>query len=419
VPQSTRRSSPVPRHARPRKQHPALRVLAVGLVAVLLGAVSLAGAVAQRLQGNVKHVDIAALVDRPTPTSTSGATEVADAHAARPVNVLLLGSDDRSGENAEIGGANGGMRSDTAIVMHVSADRRRVELVSIPRDSLVDIPACRLTNQKTTKPQRAAMFNSAFALGWDNGGDIASAAACTVTTVQATTGVPVDHVAVVDFAGFQKMVDAVGGVQICVPKAMSDDKTGLNLPAGLNALDGQTALQFARARYETGSDGSDLTRIGHQQQLLAALAHKVLSKAVLTDPVKLMSFANAATSALTTDSGLTSSTATGLAYSLRGIDPAQVVFTTVPNGPAPQDRYRVVWTEAAGRLWAAMAADRPITDALAPPSTPVPSTTSQSSAPAPTATVPSPSASQRAAPLPKDVTSVDQVQAQASAVCGG
>lgn len=392
-------------------------MLAVGLVAVLLGAVSVAAAVAQRLQGNVKRVDIAALVDRPTPTSST--TEATDPHAARAVNVLLLGSDDRSGQNAEIGGANGGMRSDTAIVMHVSADRRRVELVSIPRDSLVDIPACRLTNQRTTKPQRAAMFNSAFALGWDNGGDVASAAACAVTTVQTVTGVPVDHVAVVDFVGFQKMVDSVGGVQVCVPKAMTDEKTGLNLPAGLSTLDGTTALQFARARYETGSDGSDLTRIGHQQQLLAALAHKVLSKAVLTDPVRLVQFADAATSALTTDSGLTSSTATGLAYSLRGIDPAQVVFTTVPNGPAPQDRYRVVWTEAAARLWAAMAADRPITDALAPPSTPVPSTNSGSTAPAPAAAAPSPSASRPTAPLPKDVTSVDQLQAQASAVCGG
>lgn len=403
----------VPRHSRHGGRPHLLRAVGIITFTVVVAAASFAAAAAHRLDRNVTHVDIAGLVDEPASRTTTG-TQPDDPRAGRAVTILLLGSDDRSGQNAAIGGQNAGMRSDTAIVMHVSADRRRLELVSIPRDSLVDIPACRLTNGTTTQPHRGAMVNEAFAIGWDQGGDLASAAACSISTVQAATGVHVDHVAVVDFAGFQRMVDAVGGVDVCVPRAMTDEKTGLNLRAGRNELDGAGALQFARARYETGSDGSDLARIGHQQQLLAALAHKALSRSVLTDPVRLLTFADSATAALTTDSGLTSTTVTGLAYSLRGIAAADIVFTTVPNGPAPQDRYRVIWTPPADRLWRAMAADTPITAALAP----APSARPTGSTPTTPGATPTGPPAAGDTPLPKDVTTVDTVQLQAVAACG-
>ena len=110
-----------------------------------------------------------------------------DPNAGQAVNILILGSDQRDGVNAEIGGEVAGMRSDTTMVLHISADRSRVELVSIPRDSLVDIPSCTMTNGKTTRATHG-MFNSAFATGWDNGGDMTSAAACTINTVQQNTG---------------------------------------------------------------------------------------------------------------------------------------------------------------------------------------------------------------------------------------
>ena len=171
-------SSPRPRHpqhARRLKTHGALRGVALVAVAVVAFGASSAVAVAQRLQNNIKTVDVSALVG-PRPTS-SAAPKPGDPNAGQAVNILVMGSDTRSGVNAAIGGADSGQRSDTAIVVHVSADRSRVELVSIPRDSLVDIPACQATNGKTSRAQGHAMFNSAFGTGWQLGKDLASAAA--------------------------------------------------------------------------------------------------------------------------------------------------------------------------------------------------------------------------------------------------
>lgn len=355
-------SSPRPRHpqhARRLKTHGALRGVALVAVAVVMFGASSAFAVAQRLQNNITTVDVSALVG-PRPTS-SEAAKPGDPNAGQAVNILVMGSDTRAGVNADIGGADSGQRSDTAIVVHVSADRSRVELVSIPRDSMVKIPACQATNGKTSKPSSSAMFNSAFATGWDMGGNMASAAACSIKTVQLNTGVPIDHFAVVDFAGFQAMVNAIGGVPICIPKALHDDYSGLNLGAGQQVLNGQQALQLARARHGNIGNGGDLDRIGNQQRLIQAMVNEVLSKHTLTNVPNLVSFLSAATSSLTTDSGLQLQNLTGLAYNLRNIDRSNVVFMTIPTGPAPSDpKNRLAWTSAATAIWADMAADKPI-----------------------------------------------------------
>ncbi|MDR3068403.1 MAG: LCP family protein, partial [Cellulomonas sp.] len=191
----------------------------------------------------------------------------ADAAAGRDLNILLLGSDSRDGENEQIGGADSGQRADTTIVMHVSADRDRVEMVSIPRDSLVDIPACRMADGSTTSPQPGEMINKAFQIGWKHGGTTDterqdSAIACAVSTVQENTGLRIDHFVVVDFVGFQDMVTALGGVDICIEQDLKDPKyTGLDLRAGMHHLNGVEALQLARARHVLGSDGMDPSRI--------------------------------------------------------------------------------------------------------------------------------------------------------------
>ena len=204
------------------------------------------------------------------------------------MNLLVIGSDQRTGANEAIGGADASFASDTTIVVHLAADRSRVELVSIPRDSLVDIPACKGSNGRTSAPQHRAMFNAAFATGWGLGHDMASAAACTWSTVQATTGLTIDHAVVVDFAGFQAMVSAVGGVDICIPRHLHDDHTGLDLDPGQQNLDGVQALQLARSRYDPSiGNGGDLDRIGNQQRLLAAIANQVLSAEVLASPARL------------------------------------------------------------------------------------------------------------------------------------
>ena len=388
-----------PRHAHGLKSHGALRGVALAAVAVVVFGASSAAAVVQRLQNNITTVDVSALTG-PRPT-TSAVAKPGDPNAGQAVNILVLGTDSRAGVNAAIGGADTGQRSDTAIVVHISADRSRVELVSIPRDSLVKIPVCKATNGKTSRALTSAMFNSAFATGWDMGGDMTSAAACAINTVQVNTGVPIDHFAVVDFAGFQAMVNAIGGVPICIPKPLHDTYSGLNLPAGQQVLNGQQALQLARARHGNIGDGGDLDRIGNQQRLIQAMVNEVLSKKVLTNVPNLVSFLSAATSSLTTDPGLQLQNLTGLAYNLRGINRSNILFMTIPTGPAPTDPNRLVWTSAATAIWTNMAADKPI---LGQAESPAPATSAPSSA---SASTPAPAATVTAAATPSPAVSKD------------
>jgi LCP family protein required for cell wall assembly len=331
--------------------------------AVMLGA-SFVGALAARLQSNLHTVDITALVGPgPVPSSSTGASqEPGDPSAGRAMNVLVLGSDQRNNAADEaIGGADASFASDTAIVMHLAADRSRVELVSIPRDSLVDTPACQGSHGATSKPKHLHMFNEAFATGWGLGNDMASAMACTWKTVQANTGVTIDHAVVVDFAGFQAMVTAIGGVDICIPRELDDpDYTGLHLLPGRQTLTGTQALQLARARHGNIGHGGDLARLGNQQRLLAAVANQVLSAGVLANPAKLTAFLSSATSSLTVDSGLNLVGMTGLAYGLQSVRADDITFTTIPTAEWAQNRNRLVWTPQAADVWANMAADLPI-----------------------------------------------------------
>ncbi len=350
------------RHGRPRRSHAVLRGVALGVVAVLCFGASGAAALYVQLNSNINTIDASDLIQAlPEPTPT-GPADPDDPNAGRDVNILLMGSDERDGENEAIGGYVGGMRSDTTIVAHISADRSRVELISIPRDSLVDIPSCTMTDGSTTYAQKNAIFNSAFSIGADNGGDIASAAACTVNTVQQNTGVRIDHFVVVDFAGFTKMVDSIGGVPICVPNDMSAPKAGLYLSAGQQTLDGTTALAFARARTGVGvGDGSDTNRLGRQQELLAAVVREVLGKNMLTDITQLIRFLDSATESLSIDSGFSSiSDMAGLAYSLRSTSAGNISFMTIPFAAAPSDPNRVVWTSEADAIWANVAGDQPM-----------------------------------------------------------
>lgn len=354
------------------------------MVAVVVFGASGVAAVAAKLNGNLDKVDVSGLVN-PMPSATKE-PDPDDPNAGQAVNILILGSDQRDGVNAEIGGEAAGMRSDTTMVLHISADRSRVELVSIPRDSLVDIPSCTMTNGKTTRATHG-MFNSAFATGWDNGGDMTSAAACTINTVQLNTGIAIDHFVVVDFAGFQQMVNSIGGVPMCIPTDMRSDLAGLSLKAGFQTLDGGTALAYARARKGPGvGDGSDTNRIGNQQKLIAAMVREVLSRDVLTNPQKLISFLSAATGSLTTDSGMSISNMTGLAYNLRNISSDNIKFMTIPFAPAKSDPNRVEWTSAADAVWANMANDVPaLGETPTAPTTTAPATTTPPAAPDATA----------------------------------
>src|SRR5665647_1911019 len=332
----TRRGTVVrPRHANARRGRTTVpRRVTLVVVALLAFGGSATAVAVSRLRGNVATVgSLDGLIAAPTDSPTEQAA--ADRSAGRAVTFVMLGSDTRAGENAAIGGADDGMRADTTIVVHVSADRRRVDAVSIPRDSEARIPACHLDREQAGRMSRPRTdkFNAAFAIGGSTG-DLGLAAACTLSTIAANTGLAVTDFAQVDFAGFQGMVDAIGGIRVCVPTAIKDYKgnTALDLAAGWHDLDGPQALDYVRARYITGSDGSDVQRITRQQKFIAAVLRKALSADVLTSPVSLARFLDAGTRSLTMSDGLKAELP-GLAWRLRDVEPSAVTFVTVPWGP--------------------------------------------------------------------------------------
>ncbi|MFC4554195.1 LCP family protein [Georgenia faecalis] len=356
----------MPRHAR-RRARPTWRRAVALCTTALVGAVAGGtAAVYAELQSGIERIDVADLVVPATPGVTP---PPADLSAGQPLTVLLIGSDSRHGENAGlVGDGIESVLSDTTIVANISAGRDRVDLVSIPRDSMVDIPECRTTGGDVL-PARHGMYNSAFASGWDAGGDRASAIACTLSTTQHTTGLTFDGYVLVEFTGFTAVVDAVGGVPICIPEDISSPKADLYLTAGQQVLDGPTATAYARARTGDGlGDGSDTMRIVSQQQLMSALASHVLSRNLLTDTAELYQFATAATRTLTTSPELGSVPyLTGLAFSLRNISAGAITFMTTPSVPHPDDPNRITWTDEAEEVWARIAQDLPVVEA---PSTP-------------------------------------------------
>ena len=355
-------SSRPPVHARSRRRHRVGRAVALTLVGVFAFTGTAAGALYYTLEHNITEVDIEALTDEALrPEAPEPDPE--DPNGGRALNILLIGSDSRDGENGAIGGDAPGMRSDTTMVMHVSADRTRVEVVSIPRDSIVDLPSCLTTNGEV--PARAAspttMFNSAFAYGWDRGQDIESAVSCTRTAVESLTDVRMDGFIVVDFTGFEHMVDAIGGVPITLEAPINAPQADLDLPAGEQTLNGQQALGLARARKGEGLNGSDLQRIDRQQDLLDAMASAILSKNLLTDTPALIQFLSSATSSLTVSPNFSSiPELTGLALSLKNVSTDSIVFETIPVADYPADRNRVMWTSAADEVWENMKNDIPI-----------------------------------------------------------
>ncbi len=247
------------------------------------------------------------------------------------VNILLMGSDDRTGENKKYGDVGDGTkRSDTTILLHLAADRKTSVAVSIPRDLMVQIPSCVRDDGSTSRAYRD-QFNHAFEIG---------GSACTIKTVELMTQVQIDHHIVIDFTGFKHMVDAVDGVDVCMSEPLKDENARLDLAAGPQKLNGEEALAFVRARYDLG-DGSDTQRMVRQQRFLASLMHKVQSNGVLFNPVKLYELLNAATKSITADPGLDSlDELTDLSKSVADIPADQSAFLTVPRQPYRYDTNR-------------------------------------------------------------------------------
>ncbi|KOU45423.1 LytR family transcriptional regulator [Streptomyces sp. WM4235] len=305
-----------------------------------------------KLDGNITEDSSAAAelerYERERPTHLANGSQ----------NILLIGSDSRSGKgNAKYGPDRGTQRSDTVILLHLPADRKSAAAVSIPRDLMTDVPSCLKGDGQRTREQ-LAQFNWAFEWG---------GAACTIRTVEKLTGIRIDHHMVVDFSGFKQMVDAVGGVEVCLGRPVNDTEAKLRLPAGRNLLRGEQALGFVRARHSLGN-GSDTDRMERQQQFLGSLVNKVQSNGVLLNPTRLYPVLNAATSSVTTDPGLASLRGLyELVRGVRNIPTEHITFLTVPRRPYPSNpnRDELVQPEA-GRLFGQLRADKPLK--VTPPS---------------------------------------------------
>lgn len=397
-----------PRARMLRRRRRTLRIVgAVAAVVVLSGAATAYG-VYRHLDSNITSADISSQLGTDRPAVVAKDAE----------NILVLGSDSRAGTGTEYGADLTTAQSDTMMLVHLSADRKWAAAVSIPRDSWTSIPSCTGSDGTTTGPTKGKI-NEAFTLGSLHGG-AASGAACSIKTLEAATGVHIDHFVVVNFEGFKDMTTALGGVPICTTQPVVDPKANLDLPAGQHKLEGEQALAFVRERHAIG-DGSDLGRINRQQQFLASMARTAQSE--LTDPTAMYGFLDAATKSITTDSGLGSLTSlASLAESVKSLPPSQLQFFTVPNYP----RGEVVKSDTANVLWSQPAAGnlfKDLTDDVDPTSAASSSTASQPSAsPTPSAspshssskgsghhptTTPSPSASTPSAPLTPSLTGSD------------
>ena len=331
-----------------RARHPWRWV--AGGVALLLVVVTVGGVLVYRhLQGNLTTVDVSGALGTARPTKSPA--PAAEAAKSQPLNILVMGSDTRAGQGSGYGSASviAGARSDTTMLVHLYADRQRALVVSIPRDTWTQIPACPLAGGKTAPPSEQR-FNAAFGIGGP---------ACSIKTLEALTGIYIDHFVVVDFDGFKKLVDALGGVKVCLNESVNDPKSKLVLSAGTHVVSGDTALAFVRAR-ETLGDGSDIGRISRQQAFLSSMVQEVKSTSLLLDPVRLFRVLDAATASITTDPGLGSLNALRkLAQGVAGISPSRVTFVTLPWKPRGDGATVVVNESEAQPIFDAIRSDAP------------------------------------------------------------
>ncbi|UZJ29604.1 LCP family protein [Streptomyces endophytica] len=328
----------------PTRRRRALTITLCALVSVvLLGGAGL-GYVYFKLNGNLKGVDINAALGHDRPQNVDDGS----------MDILVMGSDSRAGKNGEYGKDEGGARSDTAMVVHVFKGHKKASVVSIPRDTLISRPDCTTKDGKNVPGEQRAMFNTAFEVGGP---------ACAVKTVESISGIRMDHFIEVDFTGFKKLIDALGGVDITTTKAINDRNSHLHLQPGHHTLDGEQSLGLVRTRHGVpGGDGSDLGRIQLQQTFLKALMNQVKNVGVLTNPTKLYDVADTATKAITTDTDLNSvSELTGLAKSLGSIGSENIDMVTLPVTYDTANPDRVVpLTRQGKKVWDALRNDRDI-----------------------------------------------------------
>lgn len=270
------------------------------------------------------------------------------------MNILVIGSDSRAGANKKYGAQILGQRSDTIMVLHIAPDAHQVVVLSIPRDSVVPILSCSpepgAPGQTAQPAPDVEQINATFAYGGPG---------CLWKTIEQTTGIHLNNFIELTFTGFEHVINDLGGVNVCLPVAVHDQLSGLDLTAGKHHIDGAQALAFWRVRYI--GEGSDLERIQRDQFLMASLLQGIEHSGLMHDPLKLLSVVNdiASHGYIATDTGLTAGRLFTIAEQLRGLSASSVQFIQVPTEPYPGDPQAwVQWPQPqAGQLFAAIAHD--------------------------------------------------------------
>jgi LCP family protein required for cell wall assembly len=294
---------PPPRRRKRRRPGRTLGIIVLVLVVLLAGMYFWVDSSLNRVE---------ALADYPGRPATAAGT-----------NWLIVGSDSREGLTQEekdklVTGDTEGQRTDTMLIAHLPDNDTPATLVSVPRDSNVEIPG-----NGTSK------INAAFAIGGPK---------LLVQTIEQATGLRIDHYAEINFGGFAKMVDAVGGVEIDIPKTIKDNATGAVIKAGRQELDGAQALAFVRTRKSAATPRSDLDRVANQRKFIGALASEIASPATLLNPFDVFPLLSAVPDALTVDDGDHLHNLAGLGFAMGGISDGGTITTTVPvtDGSATQ-----------------------------------------------------------------------------------
>lgn len=343
-PRAHARSATVARHGRLAVTTPARSIgKGITLVAAVLALTFVAlGAITWvRLWGNIGNQP--SLGDPPLPPL---------AQIEGGANVLIIGSDSRQGQGAEFGEGDdeaSGVLNDVNILVHLAEDQTHATAVSIPRDTIVDTPACTNDQGQQIEEQIEVPFNSILHEG---------GMSCVVAAAEALSGLDVQYAAMVQFKGVIEMSNAVGGVEVCVTNEISDDYVGLYLQPGNHTLQGADALKFLRSRHGVG-DGSDLARISNQQVFLSALIRTVKSSDTLTNPIKLYGLASAVSNNMTLSSSLNVDTIAAFAAALGKIPTQNIVFAQLPVADAWGGRVQPLEPDAAA-MWDLLKNDQPL-----------------------------------------------------------
>ncbi|WP_443033950.1 LCP family protein [Streptomyces sp. CA2R106] len=368
----TRRAAAQPAGPRRPRRRPPVRLstrIAGGVALLVITASGVGHAMVAGLNGAINRVDaFGGIQNRPG--------------GSKGTNFLLVGTDGRDGLDPQekkqyhLGGAPCHC-TDTIMLVHLSQDRDRASVVSIPRDTYVQLPdvgpAAVLAKRgqgagkaaatatatsaggRPLVPTHPAKINEAYA---DGGPKL------TVSTVEKLTGVHIDHYLEVDFVSFMKTVDVLGGVPVCTTRPLKDSYSGLNLPVGTTTLNGGQALQYVRSRHIDAD--SDLGRMRRQQQFVSQVIHKITSGGTLANPMRLEKVAGTVLGSVRADEGLRPTDLISLARSMKGFTSKSSEYASVPLSDlsyhVPGVGSTVKWdTAKAGKLWAAVRADQPLT----------------------------------------------------------